>query len=80
MGQLGRSLPDQPLRIQNDMADWLTDSFEHEIGKTDLGRYSYGGFAARSLRKLAITACAEWHCCCHKYLPKPLEGMRPHEG
>jgi pimeloyl-ACP methyl ester carboxylesterase len=47
MGQPGRSIPDQPLRTRDDMADWLTDSLDQlEIGKTDVAGYSYGGFAA----------------------------------
>jgi pimeloyl-ACP methyl ester carboxylesterase len=50
MGQPGRSVPDQPIRNRDEMAEWLTGILDElGIAETDLAGYSYGGFAALNL-------------------------------
>jgi pimeloyl-ACP methyl ester carboxylesterase len=47
MGQPSKSIPDQPIRNREEMADWLTGILDAlGISKTDLVGYSYGGGAA----------------------------------
>ena len=47
MGQPSKSIPDQPIRNREEMAEWLTDTLDQlGIGQMDLVGYSYGGFAA----------------------------------
>jgi len=47
MGQPSKSIPDQPIRNREEMAEWLTDTLDQlGIKQTDLVGYSYGGFAA----------------------------------
>jgi len=47
MGQPGKSVPDEPIRNREEMAEWLTGIFDElEIHEAGLIGYSYGGFAA----------------------------------
>jgi pimeloyl-ACP methyl ester carboxylesterase len=47
MGQPSKSIPDQPIRTREEMAEWLTGILDAlRISETHLGGYSYGGFAA----------------------------------
>ncbi len=47
MGQPSRSIPDQPIRNREDLAEWVTGVLDTlGIAQTDLGGYSFGGFAA----------------------------------
>jgi pimeloyl-ACP methyl ester carboxylesterase len=46
MGQPSKSIPDQPIRNREELADWLTGVLDAlGIGQTDLLGYSFGGFA-----------------------------------
>ena len=63
MGQPSKSIPDQPMRNREEMAEWLTSSLDAlGIGQTNLAGWSYGGFAALNyaihrpdrLRKLVL--------------------------
>jgi pimeloyl-ACP methyl ester carboxylesterase len=47
MGQPSKSVPDQPIRNREEMAEWLASVLDAlGIRQTDLAGYSYGGFAA----------------------------------
>jgi pimeloyl-ACP methyl ester carboxylesterase len=47
MGQPSKSIPDQPIRHREELAEWLTGVLDAlGIGQTDLLGYSFGGFAA----------------------------------
>jgi pimeloyl-ACP methyl ester carboxylesterase len=47
MGQPSKSIPDEPIRNREEMAEWLTGLLDAlEIRRTGLIGYSYGGFAA----------------------------------
>jgi pimeloyl-ACP methyl ester carboxylesterase len=47
MGQPSKSIPDQPIRNREEMAEWLTGVLDAlKIRQTDLIGYSFGGFAA----------------------------------
>jgi pimeloyl-ACP methyl ester carboxylesterase len=47
MGQPSKSIPDQPIRNREEMAEWLTSVIDSlGIRQMDLVGYSYGGFAA----------------------------------
>jgi pimeloyl-ACP methyl ester carboxylesterase len=63
MGQPSKSIPDQPMRDRDEMAEWLTGVLDAlNISKADLIGWSYGGFAALNytihrpdrLRKLVL--------------------------
>jgi pimeloyl-ACP methyl ester carboxylesterase len=47
MGQPSKSIPDQPIRNREELAEWLTAVLDDVgISQTDLIGYSFGGFAA----------------------------------
>jgi pimeloyl-ACP methyl ester carboxylesterase len=47
MGQPSKSVPDQPIRTRDEMAEWLTATVDAlGLRSFDLVGYSYGGFAA----------------------------------
>jgi len=47
MGQPGKSIPDQPMRNRDEMAEWLTCVLDIlKISQMDLIGWSYGGFAS----------------------------------
>ena len=63
MGQPGKSIPDQPMRDRDEIAEWLTGILDGlRISQTDLVGWSYGGFVALNfairrpdwLRKLVL--------------------------
>jgi pimeloyl-ACP methyl ester carboxylesterase len=54
MGQPSKSIPNQPIKTREEMAEWLTAILDElRINKTDLAGYSYGGFAALNYAMLA---------------------------